>query len=170
MKSNTQSICYILIAGGLFISTLFLQACTCKNFTCPDEIPRTADGIGIAFSEDTLSGDGFFVGELKEIRIIKTSKTSPIEYLDTIMPSGGVTRVVSLVIGPNTFLEPDTWTDFDYIIENDDPAVLHTISDIKVGGELEEGTCCEMYINTEKEYLWDGQLVANPFFVPIVLR
>ncbi len=170
MKSNTQSICYILVAVGLLISTLFMQACTCKNFTCPDETPRNADAIGIAVSEDTVSGDGFFVGELSEIRIIKTTRTSPVEYLDTIVPPAGVTRVASLVIGPSTFFEPDTWTDFDYIIENDDPAVFHIISDIKVGGELEEGTCCEMYTNTEKQYLWDGQLVADPFFVPLILR
>lgn len=170
MKSKTQSISYILMTAGLFISVLFIQACTCKNFTCPDQIPRTADAIIIAISEDTVSGDGFFVGELSEIRIIKTSRTTPVEYLDTIVPPAGETRIASLIIGPNTFSEPDVWADFDYIIENEDPAVFHTLSDITVGGELEEGTCCEMYINTEKQYLWDGQLVAEPLFVPVILR
>ena len=170
MKSNYRSIHNMLLAAGLLGVTLWIQACGCGAFTCTDNPPRTDDSIEIFFSQDSLSGDGFFAGELKQLMLIKVAKTSEAEQLDTLMPGPNVNIVTSVVVGPTTFADGDDWVNYDYLIKNISPVVNSTLADIEVSGEFDDSDCCTIYFNKTKKYSFDGQIINNPEYLPLILR
>jgi hypothetical protein len=170
MKSKYAYVYNMLLAVGMLGISLWAQSCGCRQFSCPDIPPRTDDAIEIFFSQDSLSGDGFFSGELSNLMLIKLAKTTEAEQLDTLMPGPNVRIVTSVVIGPATFGDGDDWVNFDYLIKNIAPVVNATLADIQVSGEFDDSDCCTVYINKTKQYNFDGQLINNPGYRPLILR
>lgn len=170
MKSKYPYLSNMLLIFAALGTTLWIQSCGCGQLNCPDNPPRTDDSIEIWFSQDTLSGDGFFAGELSNLMLIKLEKTSEAKELDTLSPGPGVRVITSVLIGPATFGDGDNWVNFDYQIKNIDPVVNYTLADIVVDGEFDDRDCCTIYVNTAKRYSFDGQVINNPAYIPVILR
>lgn len=170
MKSQYRFVYNILVAAALLGTAMWIEACGCRSLGCPDIPARTDDAIEIFFSQDSVSGDGFFAGELKNLMLIKLAKTTEAEELDTLMPGPNVNLVTSVVVGPATFGDGDDWVNYDYQIKNIDPVVNSTLADIQVSGEFDDSDCCTVYVNRTKQYNFDGLQINNPEYLPVILR
>jgi len=114
----------------------------------PDSLPIQANG-------DAANG-GFTAAELASTFVIKTVKGDLTARLDTFAFETGDEVIIGFFIGPSTLFQDEDWDSYDYIVKGLNPEFEHTVTDIVVEGEVEVGKCCEYYINTKKEFRWDG--------------